>query len=118
LAPSARFLQGARVFQYAHDQNTRAEESEEFTPVDVEVIRRRRREFKPIRFQTAFEIKLLAHCFDSFMTFAALCIASTMRGWVPQRQMLPSIERAISAADESRLAFNSETAVMIIPEVQ
>jgi hypothetical protein len=41
-----------------------------------------------------------------------------MRGWVPQRQMLPSIERAISAADESRLAFKSETAVMIIPEVQ
>jgi hypothetical protein len=41
-----------------------------------------------------------------------------MRGWVPQRQMLPSIERAISAADESRLAINNETAVMIIPEVQ
>jgi hypothetical protein len=41
-----------------------------------------------------------------------------MRGWVPQRQMLPSIERAISVALESRLVFKSDTAVMIIPEVQ
>jgi hypothetical protein len=118
LAPSARLLKGTRVFQYANDQNACAEESEEFAPVDVEVVRRWCSKFKPFRFQTAFEIKILTHCFDSFMTFAALCIASTMRGWVPQRQMLPSIERAISAADESRLAFNSETAVMIIPEVQ
>jgi hypothetical protein len=52
------------------------------------------------------------------MAFAALWMANTIRGWVPQRQMLPSIERAISAADESCLAFNSETAVIIIPEVQ
>jgi hypothetical protein len=52
------------------------------------------------------------------MTFAALCMANTILGWVPQRQMLPSIERAISAADESALAFNNETAVIIIPEVQ
>ena len=52
------------------------------------------------------------------MAFAALRIANTMRGWVPQRQMLPSIDLAISAADESRFEFNSDTAVMIIPEVQ
>lgn len=52
------------------------------------------------------------------MAFAALWIANKMRGWVPHRQMLPSMDRAISAADESCLAFKNDTAVMIIPEVQ
>jgi hypothetical protein len=116
--PSARFLQGLGVFQYANDQNASAEESEKFTPIDIEVVRGRRRKFVPFRFQRRFGIKILAHCLDPFMAFAALCMANTMRGWVPQRQMLPSIDRAISAADESRPAFNSETAVIIIPEVQ
>jgi hypothetical protein len=61
---------------------------------------------------------MYAHCLDPLMAFAALWIANKMRGWVPHRQMLPSMDRAISAADESCLAFKNDTAVMIIPEVQ
>jgi len=52
------------------------------------------------------------------MVFAALWIAATMRGWVPQRHMLPSMECEISAADGLGFERKSETAVMIIPDVQ
>ena len=48
----------------------------------------------------------------------AFRMAATIRGYVPHRQMLPCINCRISASVGSGLLFSSETADIIIPEVQ
>jgi hypothetical protein len=45
-------------------------------------------------------------------------MADTMRGYVPQRQIFPSIACRISSAEGAWLEFKNATADMIIPEVQ
>src|SRR5215472_18998898 len=59
----------------------------------------------------------LAHCVTPFRE-AACWMAATIRGYVPQRQMLPSMRRAISSSRGLGSASRRATADMIIPDVQ
>ena len=64
------------------------------------------------------EIRVITHSATSFAVPAAISIALTMRGYVPQRQMLASICLTISSRDGFGFLLSKLAAAMIIPEVQ
>src|SRR5882757_394512 len=76
-----------------------------------------RRKLIPLRLNQHFGFGI-AHCAGPRIAFAACCTATTMRGCVPQRHMLPCNDCAISAADGVGFFCSSATLLMIMPEVQ
>ena len=120
----AGFLEGVRRFQHAHNQNASSQEFEKLPAINVEVVRSCGIELVSFRFRRNLKVYLAVHRLDSvkledcYSPCAAFRMAATIRGCVPQRQMLPSMECAISASGGLEFPFKSATAVMIIPDVQ
>src|ERR1700687_2758252 len=85
------FLGGLRILGDGEDGDAGAEEFEEFTASQFEMVDGTGGEFVAFRFKGEV-LRLVArrsHRARSCMALAACCTASTMRGCVPQRQMFP-----------------------------
>src|SRR5581483_11573538 len=100
-SPSARLLLGVRPPERKDDQNTAAQRLEEIAPGQLEVIRGAGGQFVPLGLNESVIQRSLTHCeppFCALSPVAARRMAARMRGYVPQRQMLPSIARRISGS--------------------
>jgi len=100
--------------------NSTAEQLEEIAAVRSEAVGRSAAqliafEFNLVGFGSAFRCQAWTASFDMR---AASRTASTMRGYVPQRQMCPSSSRAISASLGLGFFLSSATLPTIMPGVQ
>ncbi len=108
-APAAAGFLRDGIGQKCRHHNPSAEGLEKSTPVKGEIVGRTGQQFVAFGFKGRHAVTF---------TFAAIRTAATMRGYVPQRQMLPCMNCRISASSGSGRFLSNATADMIIPDVQ
>ena len=114
-AAPAPGLLGECVVHNGDDEHAATQQLEEPAARDFEVVDWRGVKFITLRLDLVF---VEGFHFASPSCFAALRMAVTIRPYVPQRQMFPSIARTISISDGLGFLFSSESADMIMPGVQ
>src|SRR6185436_11123941 len=97
------------------------EDAHELAALDLEAVARRFDQFVPFDFD--LDIDRTIHRRTSapsvfLVLSAAIFTARTIRGYVPQRQTLRSMMRAMSASDGVGLVRNRLTVAITIPGVQ
>src|SRR5208282_1046627 len=99
------------------NDHARSGEFEEIAAAPIEMMRGAFGEFESLGLWDE-GVARLAHRGAFFMASAARAMAWTMRGCVPQRQMLPCMNSTICCGEGLGFCRSSVTPVRIMPEVQ